>query len=125
LWWTTDPEFHILQALYALTCENIKHYLPYSEKPLISSIVLSLSDRRGFSVSGVESYDLFTDRYYNVQLALELDDRKYEYLLLSGFCCLLKTFAARPTSVNNKTVFPSTPLPQNIVLCGMENYQCA
>ncbi|XP_023724806.1 piggyBac transposable element-derived protein 4 isoform X2 [Cryptotermes secundus] len=51
--------------------------LPYSEKPLTSRIVLSLMDKLGLSVSGVEGYHLFTDRYYSsVKLAQELDNQK-------------------------------------------------
>jgi hypothetical protein len=35
--------------------------LPYSEKPFISRIVLSLMERLELSVSGVEGYHLFTN----------------------------------------------------------------
>jgi hypothetical protein len=46
-----------------------------SEKPFIIKIVLSLMDRLRLSVSGIEDYNLFTDRYYSsVQLAQELDN---------------------------------------------------
>jgi hypothetical protein len=51
--------------------------LPYSEKPIISRIVLSLMDRLWLNVSGTEDYHLFTDRYYSsVKLAQELDNQK-------------------------------------------------
>jgi hypothetical protein len=37
--------------------------LPYSQKPFILRIVLSLMDR--FSVVSIQDYHLFTDRYYS------------------------------------------------------------
>jgi hypothetical protein len=36
-----------------------------SEKPFISRIVLSLMDRIGLSMSDIEGYHLFTDRYFS------------------------------------------------------------
>jgi hypothetical protein len=49
--------------------------LPHSEKPFISRIALSLMDKIRLSVSGIEDYHLFTDRYYScVALAQELDN---------------------------------------------------
>jgi hypothetical protein len=48
--------------------------LSYSEKPFISRIVVSLTDRLGPGVSGIEDYLLFTVRYYrSVEFAAELD----------------------------------------------------
>jgi hypothetical protein len=61
--------------------------LPYSEKPFISRIVLSLMDRLWLSVSGIEDYHHFTDRQYsNVELAQELDNRKCKYTFVLTLC---------------------------------------
>jgi hypothetical protein len=40
--------------------------LPYSEKPFISRIFLSLMDSPWLNVSGIEGYYHFTDRYQTV-----------------------------------------------------------
>jgi hypothetical protein len=66
--------------------------LPYSEKPFISRIVLSLMERLWYSVSGSEDYHHFTGRYYSsVELAQELDDWKCKYtfgfFLTLCLCC--------------------------------------
>ena len=51
--------------------------LPYPDEPFTSRIVLSLMDRLGSVVGGIEGYHLFTDRYYSsVNLAQELYKRK-------------------------------------------------
>jgi hypothetical protein len=61
--------------------------LPYSEKPFISRIVLSWTDRLWLSVSGTEDYHHFTDRYYSsVGLVQELDNQKCKYIF--GFLTL-------------------------------------
>jgi hypothetical protein len=50
--------------------------LPYSEKPFISRIVLSLNDKLWLIVSGIEDYHHLTVRYgSSVELAKELDNR--------------------------------------------------
>jgi hypothetical protein len=73
--------------------------LPYSEKPFISGTVLPLMDRLDLSVSGIEDYHLFTDRYYNsVELAQELDNQKCMYT----FC--LFTLCPCCTNFSGKTL---------------------
>jgi hypothetical protein len=55
--------------------------LLHSEKPFKNNSFLD-----GLSVSGIDDYHLFTDRYYsNVELVQELDDRncKYTFCLLT------------------------------------------
>jgi hypothetical protein len=57
----------------------------YSEKLFISRTVVFLMDRLWPSVSGIEDYYHFTDRYYsNVELAQELDNWicKYTFVFL-------------------------------------------
>jgi hypothetical protein len=52
----------------------------YSEKPFISRVVPSLMDRLRLTVSGIEDYHLFTDRYYShVEFAHKLDNQKCKY----------------------------------------------
>jgi hypothetical protein len=65
--------------------------LPYSEKLFISRIVLSLMDRLWLSVSGIEDYRYFTDRYYSIaELTQELNNWKlkdtFGFLTLCSCC---------------------------------------
>jgi hypothetical protein len=62
-------KWHWLRSQYnskfgKLTCDMCN--LPYSEKPFISRIDLSLMDRLWLSVSGIEDCHHFTDRYCTV-----------------------------------------------------------
>jgi hypothetical protein len=43
-------------------------------------------DRLGLSVSGIEDYNLFTDRYSSVELAQELDNQKCQYIAFTIIC---------------------------------------
>jgi hypothetical protein len=70
--------------------------LPYSEKPFISRIVLSLMDRLGLSVSGTEGYHLFTDRYCSsVELAQE---NVSTYFAFSLYDLVAPTFREKPVT---------------------------
>jgi hypothetical protein len=72
--------------------------LPYSEKPFISRIVLSL-DRVWLSVSGIEDYHLFSDRYYSsVELVQELDNWKCKYTFCFFTLCPCGTNFSGKTS---------------------------
>jgi hypothetical protein len=65
---------HSIIPNYGILTGN-KCNLPYFEKPFISRIILSLMGRLGLSVSGIEDYHHFTDRYYSsIQLGQELDN---------------------------------------------------
>jgi hypothetical protein len=81
--------------------------LPYSEKPFILRIVLSLMDRLGLGVSGTDDYHLFTDRYYSsVELAQEWTiENVSTHFAFSLYALVAPTFRAKPSHLVPQQAF--------------------
>jgi hypothetical protein len=78
---------------------------PYSEKPFIS-IVFSWMDRLWLSVSGIEDYHHFTDRYYScIELAQELDNRKKNTFGFLTVCPCCTNFSGKTVHLVAKQAF--------------------